>query len=157
MLVREQPATELAIATRILARAGALHLDGRVTLRLNDVMYVGGQGATPATLTPYDVAVLLITDGTTLHGSPPDDVAAYLDAHRRTPDAASVARVSEGEYVTGPSLRACVVAALRRARGEDEAADDATIQQTWLELVAQARVSGALIGAFPTGDEPEKA
>ena len=42
MLVRAQPATDLAIATRILARAGALAPDGRITQRLGDVFYIGG-------------------------------------------------------------------------------------------------------------------
>jgi hypothetical protein len=154
MLVREQPATDLAIATRILARAGALAEWGRVTLRLRDVMYIGGRGIGLATMTPYDVAVVLLRDGTTLHGTPPDDLAAYLDAHRRSGQAQSVARVGREEYVSAPSLRACVVAALRRQRGEDATHDEAVIESTWLELVSQARISGALIGAFPTEDEP---
>ncbi len=154
MLVREQPATELTIATRILSRAGALAAEGRVTLRLNDVMYIGGRGIGLATMTPYDVAVLLVLDGSTLHGSPPDDVEAYLDAHRRLGDAASVARVGPSEYVSAPSLRACVVAALRRTRGEGTTHDEAVIEQAWLDLVSQARVTGALIGAFPAEDEP---
>lgn len=154
MLVREQPATELTIATRILSRAGALATDGRVTLRLNDVMYIGGRGIGLATMTPYDVAVLLLRDGATLHGSPPDDVEAYLEAHRGLGDAASVARVGDGEYISAPTLRACVVAALRRVRGEGTTHDEAVIEQAWLDLVSQARMNGALIGAFPTEDEP---
>ncbi len=153
MLVREQPATELAIATRILSRAGALAADARITLRLADVLYIGGRGAGLATITPYDIAVVLVSDGSALHGAPPDDVAAYLDAHRRTPDAGSVARVTEGEYLTASSLRSCVVAALRRARGEDAASDEPTIERVWTELVTQARISGALIGAFATDEE----
>ena len=150
MLVREQPATDLTIATRILARADALAPDGRATLRLHDVMYIAGRGVGLATMTPYDVAVLLIADGSTLQGDAPADVAAYLEAHRRAPHAASVARTTDGTYVSAPTLRACVVAALRRARGEREGDDDATIERVWLELVAQARLEGALIGAFPT-------
>lgn len=153
MLVREQPATDLTIATRILSRAGALSPDGRITLRLQDVLYVAGRGVGLATMTPYDVAVVLVTDGSILHGEPPDDLAAYLDAHRRNGHAASVARTPDETCVSAPSLRGCVVAALRRARGEDEAGDDATIESVWLDLVAQARVSGALIGAFPTESE----
>ena len=153
MLVREQPATELTIATRILSRTGALAPDGRITLRLNDVLYIGGRGAGLATITPYDIAVLLVSDGSALHGTPPDDAAAYLDAHRRTPDAASVARVAEAEYLSAVSLRSCVVAALRRARGEEATSDEPTIERVWTELVAQARVSGALIGAFATDEE----
>jgi hypothetical protein len=153
MLVREQPATELTIATRIVSRAGALAPDGRITLRLNDVLYIGGRGAGLATITPYDIAVVLVSDGSTLHGLPPDDTAAYLEAHRRTPQAASVARVREGEYVSAATLRSCVVAALRRARGEDATSDETTIEGVWTELVSQARITGALIGAFATDEE----
>lgn len=152
MLVREQPATDLTIATRILARAGALSPEGRVTVRLHDVLYIAGHGVGLATMTPYDVAVVLVEDGTVLHGSPPADLAAYVDAHRRLPDAASVARLPDGTYVSAPTLRGCVVTALRRTHGQGAAADDATIEHVWLELVAQARVTGALIGAFPTDD-----
>lgn len=151
MLVREQPATELAIATRILARAHALAEGGRVTLRLRDVVYIGGRDASPATLTPYDVAVLLLEDGTALHGSPPADVDRYLAAHRAAP-VGSVARAADGTLIAAKDLRACAVATLRRARREDATHDEAVIERTWLDLVADARVTGALIGAFPTDD-----
>ncbi|HET7700251.1 MAG TPA: hypothetical protein VFM06_05220 [Candidatus Limnocylindria bacterium] len=153
MLVREQPATELAIATRILARAGAIAPEGRVTLRLHDVLYIGGRAASLATMTPYDVAVVLMSDGAVLHGAPPDDVAAYLDAHRRWPESGSVVRLPDGSYVAAASLRACAVAALRRVRGEEVTSDRDAIEQAWLELVAQARIAGALIGAFPAEDD----
>jgi hypothetical protein len=153
MLVREQPATELVIATRILARAGALAAEGRITLRLNDVVYIGGRGASLATITPYDVAVVLYDDGSTLHGSPPEDTPAYVEAHRRAPLAASVARVVDGAYLSARSLRSCVVAALRRARGEEDSSDDTTIETVWSDLVSQARITGALIGAFATDEE----
>lgn len=150
MLVREQPATDLTIATRILARAGALASGGRITLRLHDVLYVCGRGVSLATMTPYDVAVVLLSDGTTLRGDPPDDVAEYVDAHRRRPEKASAARLPDGSLVAAGTLRGCVVAVLRHARGEEDAQDDTTIERVWTELVAQARMSGALIGAFPT-------
>lgn len=153
MLVREQPATELTIATRILARAGALAPDDRITLRLSDVLYVGGRGVGLATMTPYDVAVVLVADGTLLHGTPPSDIASYVAAHRRWTAAGSVARCTDGEYVSAPTLRACAIAVLRRAHGEEAASDQTTIEHAWLDLVAQARVAGALIGAFPTDEE----
>jgi hypothetical protein len=104
-------------------------------------------------MTPYDVAVIFLADGSTLHGDPPDDVAAYVDAHARWPDAASVARAPDGTYVSAPALRACVVAVLRHVRGERGSDDEAAIEHVWLELVAQARISGALIGAFPTEND----
>ena len=153
MLVREQPATDLVIATRILARAGAFAPDGRITLRLHDVVYIGGRNASLSTITPYDVAVVLYSDGSTLHGSPPDDLPAYVEAHRRAPMAASVARVADGAYLSAKTLRSCVVAALRRARGEEATSDETTIETVWTELVSQARITGALIGAFATDEE----
>lgn len=153
MLVREQPATDLVIATRILARAGALAAEGRITLRLHDVLYIGGRSASLSTITPYDVAVVLYSDGSTLHGTPPDDTPAYIEAHRRAPMAASVARVTDGAYLSARSLRSCVVAALRRGRGEEDVSDDTTIEIVWTELVSQARITGALIGAFATDEE----
>ena len=112
MLVREQPATDLTIATRILARSGALVGDRRITLRLRDVMYIGGRDVELSTMTPYDVAVVLSSDGSTLHGQAPSDIADYLEVHRRSPHIASVARMSDGDYVCAPTLRGCVVAAL---------------------------------------------
>jgi ribulose-5-phosphate 4-epimerase/fuculose-1-phosphate aldolase len=104
-------------------------------------------------MTPYDVAVVLVSDGSTLHGQAPADTGVYLDVHRRSPEIGSVVRMSEDEYVCATTLRGCVVAALRHARGEDASIDEATIEAVWLDLVSQARISGALIGAFPTENE----
>lgn len=153
MLIRDQPATELTVATRVLARAGALAGDGRITLRLNDVVYVAGRGVSNATMTPYDVVSVLIADGTPLLGIAPDDVDDYVAAYRGASDVQSVGRASDSVIVAAPSLRACAVALLARKRGEP-APDPMSLERIWEELVAEARVSGALIGAFPTGDPP---
>lgn len=151
MLIRDQPATELTIATRILARAGALAPDGRITMRLHDVLYVSGRGVSNHTMTPYDVVSVLIADGTPLLGVPPDDIAEYVAAYRAARGAESVGRGADGEIVAGPSLRACALALLARSRGEREP-DPASLERVWEELVAGARIAGALIGAFPTDD-----
>ena len=151
MLIREQPATELTIATRILARASALAPEGRITLRLHDVVYVAGRGVSNHTMTPYDVASLLLEDGAPLLGAPPDDVDEYLAAHRAAPVAESVGRGSDGVIVAAPSLRACAVALLARHRGE-RGPDPTSLERVWDDLVADARIAGALIGAFPTED-----
>ncbi len=149
MLIREQPATELTVATRILARAGALASDGRITLRLHDVVYVSARGISNHTMTPYDVVSVLAEDGSPLVGDPPDELEPYLATHHRSPDAVSVARAADGALVAAPTIRACTVALLRRHRGETERDDDATIERTWLALVSEARIAGALVGAFP--------
>jgi len=151
VLIRDQPATELTIATRILARADALAPDGRITLRLHDVLYVAGRGVSNHTMTPYDIVSVLIADGTPLLGAPPDDVDEYVAAHRAAHDAESVGRGSDGVIVAAPSLRACAVALLARRCGE-RGPDSAPLERVWEELVAEARIAGALIGAFPTDD-----
>jgi len=151
MLIREQPATELTVATRILARADALAPEGRVTLRLHDVLYVGGRGVSNHTMTPYDVVSILLADGTPLLGVPPEDVDEYVAAHRDAPDAESVGRGSDGVIVAAPSLRACTMVLIARRRGERRP-DAQSLERVWQELVADARISGALIGAFPTED-----
>ena len=152
MLIRDQPATDLTVATRILARAGAVAPDGRITLRLHDVLYVAGRGVSNHTMTPYDVVSVLLADGTPLLGDPPEDIDRYVAAHRERPDANSVGRGSDDVIVTAPSLRACVIALLARHRGEPEAAAS-ELDRVWEQLVADARIAGALIGAFPTEDE----
>jgi ribulose-5-phosphate 4-epimerase/fuculose-1-phosphate aldolase len=151
VLIREQPATELTVATRILARAGALAADGRLTLRLRDVVYVAGRGVSNHTMTPYDVVSVLLADGTPLLGVPPDDVGEYIAAHRAAPGAESVGRATDGTIVAAPSLRACALALLARRRGED-GPEEASLERAWEALVADARIAGALIGAFPTED-----
>lgn len=151
VLIREQPATELTVATRILARADALPPDGRITLRLHDVVYVAGRGASNHTMTPYDVVSVLVDDGTPLLGVPPDDMGEYVAAHRTAQDAESVGRGADGVIVAAPSLRACALALLARRRGE-RGPDPASLERVWEELVAEARIAGALIGAFPTED-----
>jgi hypothetical protein len=151
VLIREQPATELTVATRILARADALAPNGRITLRLNDVLYVGGRGVSNHTMTPYDVVSVLLADGSPLLGQPPDDIDEYVAAHRAASHAESSGRGADGVIVAAPSLRACALVLLARRRGEDGPEAD-TLERVWEELVAAARVAGALIGAFPTED-----
>jgi hypothetical protein len=151
VLIREQPATELTVATRILARADALAAEGRITLRLHDVLYVAGRGVSNHTMTPYDVASILLSDGSALLGLAPDDMGEYVAAHRAAPLAESVGRGADGVIVAAPSLRECALILLARRRGGPEK-HGPSLEQVWEELVADARVMGALIGAFPSED-----
>src|SRR5258708_30345466 len=85
MLIREDPATELTVATRILAHAGALASDGRVAALVGtEVVYLAARGISPHTMTPYDVAAVRLGDGSVLAGEPPEDFARYLAALRTT-------------------------------------------------------------------------
>jgi len=137
VLIREEPATELTVATRILAHAGALAADGRVALVTGEVVYTAGRGISPHTMTPYDVVAVRLGDGTALWGEPPEDIERYLAALRTVPGGAA-AVAADGTLVTAPTVRACVTHLLGRP---------------WLEAEMSARSAGALIGAYPSGDE----
>jgi len=136
VLIREDPATELTVATRILAQADALAADGRVALLVGEVVYVAGAGISNRTMTPYDVTIVRLLDGLDLFGTPPDDVTRYLDALRSSPGSTTVALAADGTLVTADGLGALVLALLHRS---------------WAEAQAEAKAAGALIGAYPAG------
>jgi hypothetical protein len=139
MLIRESPATELAVATRLLARAGALAPDGRVAQLVGtDVVYLASRATAAPTVTPYDVCAQHVADGSILYGEPPADAERYRLALSGTPRARAAALAADGTLVTADSLRACVAALLGRP---------------WDEAEAEARAAGALIGAYPVGFE----
>jgi len=136
VLIREDPATELTVATRILAQADALASDGRVALLVGEVVYVAGAGISNRTMTPYDVTIVRLRDGLDLFGTPPDDVTRYLDALRSSPGSTTVALAADGTLVTADGLPSLVLALLHRP---------------WAEAEAEAKAAGALIGAYPAG------
>jgi hypothetical protein len=136
VLIREDPATELTVATRILAHADALAPDGRVALLTGEVVYVAAEGIANHTMTPYDVTIVRLRDGLDLFGTPPADVARYLDALRSNPGSTAAALVADGTFATAHGLGALVQVLLHRP---------------WDEAEAQAKAAGALIGAYPVG------
>lgn len=137
LLIREGPATEVTVATRILAHLGLLAADGRVAMLVgSEVMYVGGRGASAATLTPYDVCALRLADGIELAGAPPAAAQRYRDALRADRSARAAALVAPDDVVTAPD----VVALVERLSGA-----------AWAEAEGQARAAGALLGAYPAG------
>ena len=136
MLIREEPATELTVATRILAHGGAIAADGRIVLLTGEVVYAAGAGVTNHTMTPYDIAIVRLRDGLDLFGTPPADIGRYLDALRAQPGTRAAALGSDGALVTAESLRSAVAVLLHRP---------------WDEAEAHAKAAGALIGAYPVG------
>jgi hypothetical protein len=134
MLIREEPATELTVATRILAHAGALAADGRVALLTGEVVYIAGSATSNHTMTPYDVSIVRLRDGLELFGDPPEDVERYLDAFRAVPSAHAAATRVDRTLVTADSLPALVLTLLH---------------SPWDEAEAHASAIGALIGAYP--------
>ena len=136
MLIREDPATELTVATRILAHADAIAADGRVALLTGEVVYLAGAGIANHTMTPYDVTIVRLRDGLDLFGTPPAGVTRYLDALRSNPGSTAAALAADGTLVTADGLGALVLALLHRP---------------WADAEAQAKAAGALIGAYPVG------
>ena len=136
MLIREEPATQLTVATRILAHAKALAADGRVALLTAEVVYLAGAGVSNHTMTPYDITIVRLRDGLDLFGTPPSDADRYLDMFRSQPEARAAALAADGTLVTADSLASIVVTLLHRP---------------WDEALAHAKAAGALIGAYPVG------
>lgn len=135
LLIREVPATELTVATRILAHLGALPAGGRVALRVGiDVVYLAGRGVLPEIMTPYDVVAVRFRDGLTLAGEAPDDVERYLVALRAEPAAGAAAAAPDGSVIAGSALAAVV----ERLTG-----------LSWSAAVERARAVGGLVGAYP--------
>jgi hypothetical protein len=99
----------------------------------SEVVYIGGRGASPATMTPYDVAAVRLRDGIVLAGDPPDDVERYLGALRAERTARAVASVPDGA-ATG----ADAVELVERLSGV-----------SWAVAEGRARAAGALLGAYP--------
>ena len=136
MLIREEPATQLTVATRILAHADALAADGHVALLTGEVVYLAGAGVSSHTMTPYDITIVRLRDGLDLFGTPPSDVDRYLEVLRAQPDARATAVAADGTLVTADGLASLVLALLHRP---------------WDEALAHAKSAGALIGAYPVG------
>jgi len=134
VLIREEPATELCVATRILAHGGALAPDGHVALLTGEVVYISGDAVSNHTMTPYDVTIVRLRDGLELFGAPPREVDRYLDALRAHPEATAAALAADGTIVTADTLRAAVATLIGRP---------------WDDAEAHAKAAGALIGAYP--------
>lgn len=133
------PATELTVATRILAHLGTLGDGGRVALRVgSDVAYLCGATVSPTTMTPYDVAAVRVRDALGLAGDVPEDAAAYCVLFRSDPAAVAAARDRAGGLVSAGSLAALV----ERLAGVG-----------WEEASARVRSVGGLVGAYPAGVE----
>ncbi|MDP9266545.1 MAG: hypothetical protein M3O91_10580 [Chloroflexota bacterium] len=152
MLIREGPATELTVATRVLAHSRLLDASRRITSLVGEVVYVCARGIASETMTPYDVVAVRLADGLRLHGEPPSDLDEYLARHRGWPGARSVVRLPDGAFLGAPSVPACVVAAqaaMEEGGTLDVPPEGPALARIWEERVALARAGGALFGVEP--------
>jgi hypothetical protein len=135
LLIREIPATELTVATRILAHLGALAAGGRVALRVgSDVVYLAGRGVVTEVMTPYDVAAVRFGDGAVLAGDAPEDTGLYLEALRMEAGGAVAAAARDGTVAVASALAPLV----ERLSGLG-----------WEAALERTRGLGGLVGAYP--------
>jgi ribulose-5-phosphate 4-epimerase/fuculose-1-phosphate aldolase len=81
----------VALACRVMAAAGLFDMHGHISLRDGDLTYINGRRASRISVTPAQVAVVKVADGTVVSGEPPAETALHLGCYRARPDIRSVA------------------------------------------------------------------
>jgi len=81
----------VALACRVMAAAGLFDMHGHISLRDGDVAYINGRRASRISVTPAQVAVVKVADGTVVSGEAPAETALHLGCYRARPEIRSVA------------------------------------------------------------------
>ena len=80
----------VATATRALAVAKLFDMHGHISVREGDVTYVNGHSASRMAVTPEEIAIVRIADGTTFEGTPPSEIPIHLLLYRTRPDVGAI-------------------------------------------------------------------
>jgi len=80
----------VALACRTLAFAGIFDMHGHISLRDGDVAYINGRRASRISVTPEQVAVVKVADGSVVSGEPPAETPLHLGCYRARPEVRSV-------------------------------------------------------------------
>ncbi len=81
----------IARATRALAVAGLFDMNGHISVRDGDTVYINDRGSSRISVRPEQVARVRLSDGAALHREPPSETPLHLAVYRVQPDAGSVA------------------------------------------------------------------
>lgn len=81
----------VAFACRVMAAAGLFDMHGHISLRVGDVAYINGRRASRISVTPAQIAVVKVADGTVVSGEPPAETPLHLGCYRARPEIRSVA------------------------------------------------------------------
>ena len=81
----------VALACRVMAAAGLFDMHGHISLRNGDVVYINGRRSSRVSVTPAQVAVVRVADGSVVSGEPPAETALHLGCYRARPEIGSVA------------------------------------------------------------------
>jgi len=81
----------VALACRVMAVAGLFDMHGHISLRDGDVAYINGRRTSRISVTPAQVAVVRIADGSVVSGEPPAETPLHLGCYRARQEIRSVA------------------------------------------------------------------
>jgi ribulose-5-phosphate 4-epimerase/fuculose-1-phosphate aldolase len=81
----------VALACRVMAAAGLFDMHGHISLRDGDVAYINGRRASRISVTPDEIAVVTVADGSVVAGEPPAETALHLGCYRARPEIRSAA------------------------------------------------------------------
>ena len=81
----------VALACRVMAVAGLFDMHGHISLRDGDVAYINGRRTSRVSVTPEDVAVVTVADGSVVSGEPPAETPLHLGCYRARPEIRSAA------------------------------------------------------------------
>src|SRR5439155_1410205 len=80
----------VAPCRRALAVAKLFDMHGHISVREGDVTYVNGHSASRMAVTPEEIAIVRIADGTTFEGTPPSEIPIHLLLYRTRPDVGAI-------------------------------------------------------------------
>lgn len=81
----------VALACRVMAVAGLFDMHGHISLRDGDIAYINGRRTSRVSVTPAQIAVVRIADGSVTSGEPPAETPLHLGCYRARPEIRSVA------------------------------------------------------------------
>ena len=78
--------TQVALACRVMAFAGLFDMHGHISLRDGEVAYINGRRSSRISVTPDQVAIVRVADGTVVSGEPPAETPLHLGCYRARPE-----------------------------------------------------------------------
>jgi L-ribulose-5-phosphate 4-epimerase len=81
----------VALACRVMAAAGLFDMHGHISVRDGGLAYINGRRSSRISVTPAEVAVVQIADGSAVSGEAPAETALHLGCYRARPEIRSVA------------------------------------------------------------------
>ena len=81
----------IAKASRVMAVAGLFDMNGHISVREGDRVYINGRRSSRLTIRADSVSVVSVVDGEVMRGEPPSETALHLACYRARGDVGSVA------------------------------------------------------------------